>query len=431
MPFIDQLLCRPAHLLWHLPHLIRSQWNQGAFVHGSVSFPETLSMLPIQCPYDSCGVFIAETALAFTIFHDEFDIPFTLMFGFLLFVKSFHWLASNRIEWMDQRPYPGPPLLFHLRMSALFAILWLTDFIMFLVAVENTLSYGVGGMVPFVSEYLLSSYELRQAGQRGGETTPPWENRSMWVFYIVFITDFLKLTTYLAFFSIIITFYGSPLNIIRDILVGVPTELPHPCHQTVLENTNGPTRPPAASEVPRGPQQQQTAARNAANTCPRNEMGLLGRILGNQNLNQQPPAVQRPFDLAPLPSQGNVGAPNVIHDPPGHMVIQYNIQLPPRQGRLPDDATLVPPAQLQPVQPFIRFEGPGNIWQPWQANDQVPTNTTRSSESASTQTSLASSNPNSPNVNNILNRKPEPTTNPRQEAALAALRRLSGARPPN
>ncbi|KAF9257224.1 hypothetical protein L218DRAFT_1019423 [Marasmius fiardii PR-910] len=75
------------------------------------------------------------------------------MFGFPLFVKSFHWLASDHIELMHQRPYPGPLLLFHLRMSALFAILWLTDFIMFLVAVENTLSYGIGGMVPFVSEY--------------------------------------------------------------------------------------------------------------------------------------------------------------------------------------------------------------------------------------------------------------------------------------
>jgi len=26
-------------------------------------------------------------------------MPFALMFGFLLFVKSFHWLASDRIEW--------------------------------------------------------------------------------------------------------------------------------------------------------------------------------------------------------------------------------------------------------------------------------------------------------------------------------------------
>ena len=58
---------------------------------------------------------------------------------------------------MDQRPYPGPPLLFHIRMTTLFLILWLTDFIMFLVAVENTLTHGVGGMVLFASEVRFKS----------------------------------------------------------------------------------------------------------------------------------------------------------------------------------------------------------------------------------------------------------------------------------
>ncbi|KAF5389359.1 hypothetical protein D9757_004381 [Collybiopsis confluens] len=183
--------------------------------------------------YERLWFFITESLLAFTIFRDEFDIPFAIMFGFLLFVKSFHWLANDRVEWMDQRPYPGPPLLFHVRMSTLFVILWSTDFLMFLVAVENTLAHGVGGMVLFASEYgilmatvtntiskyLLSAYDFRRAGQRGGETAPPWENKSMWVFYIELATDFLKLTTYLVFFTIIITFYGLPLNIVRDVYI--------------------------------------------------------------------------------------------------------------------------------------------------------------------------------------------------------------------
>lgn len=62
---------------------------------------------------------------------------------------------------MDQRPYPGPPLLFHLRMTILFAILWMTDFIMFLVAVESTLANAkVGGMVLFASEVYIVSHHL-------------------------------------------------------------------------------------------------------------------------------------------------------------------------------------------------------------------------------------------------------------------------------
>lgn len=85
-----------------------------------------------------------------------------------------------------------------------------------------------------MSKYLLTSYELRRAGQRGGENAPPWENKSMWTFYIDLTTgtaiclfsstscsscllDFLKLTIYLVFFSIIITLHGLPLNIVRDV----------------------------------------------------------------------------------------------------------------------------------------------------------------------------------------------------------------------
>ncbi|EAU91350.2 synoviolin 1 isoform b [Coprinopsis cinerea okayama7 len=192
-----------------------------------------LRPIEIERLYDRLWFFITESLLAFTIFRDEFDVSFGFMFGFLLFVKSFHWLASDRIEWMDQRPYPGPPLLFHCRMVALFIVLWVTDIIMFMFTIEHTLNVGVGGMVLFASEYgilissimntickyLLTSYELRRAGQRGGENAPPWENKSMWTFYIELATDFMKLSVYLVFFTVIITFYGLPLNIVRDVYI--------------------------------------------------------------------------------------------------------------------------------------------------------------------------------------------------------------------
>lgn len=53
---------------------------------------------------------------------------------------------------MDQVPYPGPPLLFHIRMNTLFLVLWIVDFMMLVFAIESTLSNGVGGMVLFASE---------------------------------------------------------------------------------------------------------------------------------------------------------------------------------------------------------------------------------------------------------------------------------------
>jgi E3 ubiquitin-protein ligase synoviolin len=53
---------------------------------------------------------------------------------------------------MDQRPYPGPPTLFHVRMTTLFVILWCTDLVMFAFAVESTLKNGIGGIMMFASE---------------------------------------------------------------------------------------------------------------------------------------------------------------------------------------------------------------------------------------------------------------------------------------
>lgn len=53
---------------------------------------------------------------------------------------------------MDQITYPGPPVLFHIRMNALLFALSAIDLIMFLIAVDTTLNNGVGGMVLFATE---------------------------------------------------------------------------------------------------------------------------------------------------------------------------------------------------------------------------------------------------------------------------------------
>jgi E3 ubiquitin-protein ligase synoviolin len=142
----------------------------------------------------------------------------------------------------------------------MFGILLTIDALMLDFAIESVLTHGVSGIVLFGSEYaillasLLNSilkyyvmlYDIRRARSRGGEDAPVWENKSMYMFYIELVTgefglasvilrrkffykrpneslvlrsfiDFLKLTTYLAFFTIVMTFFGLPLNIIRDV----------------------------------------------------------------------------------------------------------------------------------------------------------------------------------------------------------------------
>lgn len=193
----------------------------------------SLRAVEVERLYDRMWFFVTESLLAFTIFRDEIDIPLAVMFGFLLFVKSFHWLLSDRIEWMNQMPYPGPTTLFHVRISGLFFLLWVTNIVMLAFAAESIITNGVGVIILFASEYsillaslinskakyILSTIEFHRAASRGGENAPAWEDKSMYNFYVDLITDFLKLSTYLGFFAVIVTFYGVPLNVVRDVYV--------------------------------------------------------------------------------------------------------------------------------------------------------------------------------------------------------------------
>ncbi|KAG8843156.1 E3 ubiquitin-protein ligase hrd1 [Tulasnella sp. 330] len=192
-----------------------------------------LRPVEVERVYDRMWFFVTESLLAFTIFRDEFDTPFVVMFVVLLFLKCFHWILADRIDWMDQVPFPGPGALFHARTVALLFTLWVVDLIMTAIALESLLSHGVGWIILFASEYgillatlmnswlkyVIAAYDLRRAATRGGENAPVWEDRSMYIFYIELITDFFKLSIYLIFFGAVMTFYGLPLNVVRDVYI--------------------------------------------------------------------------------------------------------------------------------------------------------------------------------------------------------------------
>ena len=53
---------------------------------------------------------------------------------------------------MDQIPYPGPGVLFHVRMVILFGILATVDVVALGVAMNTIFTEGVGGTVLFANE---------------------------------------------------------------------------------------------------------------------------------------------------------------------------------------------------------------------------------------------------------------------------------------
>ncbi|UZJ51946.1 hypothetical protein CBS101457_001266 [Exobasidium rhododendri] len=175
--------------------------------------------------YEKSWYAITETLLAMTIFRDEFGANFVLLFGTLLFLKVFHWLSADRVEFMEQSP--SVSRLFHIRMCSVLWTLFGLDLFLVAFAVEVLLmdKNKMGIMIMFASEFVIltatlfsivAKYIINVQDMRSEE---PWEGKSMYVFFVDLATDFLKLMTYLTFFGLILSFYGLPLNIIRDVYV--------------------------------------------------------------------------------------------------------------------------------------------------------------------------------------------------------------------
>ena len=64
---------------------------------------------------------IMETCLAMTIFREEFNVAFVAMFTILTFVKVFHWLVQDRVDYIETSP--NVSRLQHFRIIAFMTLL--------------------------------------------------------------------------------------------------------------------------------------------------------------------------------------------------------------------------------------------------------------------------------------------------------------------
>jgi len=68
---------------------------------------------------------ITEILLSFTVFHQDLSASVIAQFCILLFVKRFHWLASNRVG--QAARVQNLTLMHHIRLSLLISLLFLID----------------------------------------------------------------------------------------------------------------------------------------------------------------------------------------------------------------------------------------------------------------------------------------------------------------
>ncbi|TIB69081.1 hypothetical protein E3Q08_03582 [Wallemia mellicola] len=182
-----------------------------------------LRTLETEHLYERSWYGFTEMILAMTMFRDEFDLFYGLMFGFLFFVKVFHWLSHDRMEYMVQ--YQNASNSIAVRLAIAYAGLLVTDFVLLSICVLDIYLNGVTMIILFASEYailladaLTGSIRLaiNLKDLRSGQA---WEDKSLYILYVDIFADFLKLTIYTVFFSVMALSFGLPLNLIRDLVL--------------------------------------------------------------------------------------------------------------------------------------------------------------------------------------------------------------------
>lgn len=228
--------------------------------------------------YERAWFAVTETCLAMTIFRGELGGWFLVMFISLLVGKVWGWIGEGRVEFLEQQP-PANPRLFHTRLAISLVLTVAFDSFMLRYCVHTVITLARPDMMVMFGfefailtilststllRYVIALTEISITRQqikakmqerrdeirvarveairehaRAGATSPPdnlpdendvnemdidvpgWEEKGRWVFYLDLLTDLLKLVIYLSFFGILLTFYGLPIHILRDVVVTI------------------------------------------------------------------------------------------------------------------------------------------------------------------------------------------------------------------
>uniref|UniRef100_A0A1Q3FDV4 RING-type E3 ubiquitin transferase n=1 Tax=Culex tarsalis TaxID=7177 RepID=A0A1Q3FDV4_CULTA len=162
---------------------------------------------------------LTETCLAFTVFRDDFNPKFVALFTVLLFLKSFHWLAEDRVDYMERSPVIG--WIFHLRVAGLLACLGVLDYQLIAYAYQSTIAKGATVQLVFGFEYaILMTMVLNtaikymfHAAELRSDT--PWENKAVFLLYTELIIGLIRVILYVIFVILMVKIYTLPLFAFR------------------------------------------------------------------------------------------------------------------------------------------------------------------------------------------------------------------------
>ncbi|XP_035697938.1 E3 ubiquitin-protein ligase synoviolin-like [Branchiostoma floridae] len=168
---------------------------------------------------------VTETCLAFTVFRDDFSPRFVALFTFLLFLKCFHWLAEDRVDYMERSPVIS--WLFHIRVISLLLVLGCLDAMFISHAYHSTLIRGATVQLVFGFEYailltmVITTFVKYILHTIDLQSENPWDNKAVYLLYTELTMGFVKVLLYMAFMIIMIKVHTFPLFAIRPMYLTV------------------------------------------------------------------------------------------------------------------------------------------------------------------------------------------------------------------
>ncbi|CAF1282736.1 unnamed protein product [Adineta ricciae] len=175
--------------------------------------------------YDRTWFSVTETCLAFTVFRDDFSPRFVGLFAILLFLKCFHWLLEDRVDYMEQSPVLGP--IFHARVISLSSVLFLLDYFFVVSAYSHTITRGASVQIVFGFEYAIllvavvstaMKYVLHTIEIRTGEQ---WESKGVFMLYSDLVLGFFRVLLYMIFMIVMMKIHTFPLFAIRPMFIAM------------------------------------------------------------------------------------------------------------------------------------------------------------------------------------------------------------------
>ncbi|EMR08944.1 hypothetical protein PNEG_02724 [Pneumocystis murina B123] len=179
-----------------------------------------LRAIEIEHLYERAWYSITETCLAMTIFRNNFDTRSIIVLVTLIFLKTFHWLCFDRLEFTRQSE--SILLRQHVRIVVSIVFLLIIDILMTKFSINTVLHEKPSMMLMFAFEFAILTSTIIGAGIKYifnliDSYQDNWENKALYILYLELFMELFKLIAYSIFFILALTFYGLPLHIIRDI----------------------------------------------------------------------------------------------------------------------------------------------------------------------------------------------------------------------